>query len=400
MAITGATLSAIQGALKRDYIGPLRDQLNNATILFKRLQRNEDDVSGDTLTAYVPLVFERNQGVGARADGGALPTARFRGTKQTAIPLKYNYGRIEVTGPAIAGSRNAATAFMKVVDFEIRGMVEGLKNDNNRQLWSDGSGAMCQVNGTSTGTAVTVDTPGTDYLEAGMYIDTYSAKSGGSAGADSASIASVDSSTTLTLDSAATFTDNYFLFREDSRGNEMMGLLGIIDNTTNTSTLQSIDKTVDTWFQANVLHNSGTNRALTLDLMQQASDAAEIDGGRISLIASTYALRRKYADLLVADKRFVNKLTLDGGFSALEYSAGGEPIPFVVDKHARANTIFFIDESTLSIYRASDFDWMDQDGNILSRVSGYDAYEAILYVYQNLGCSAPNHSTVLRDLTQ
>ena len=400
MAITGATLSAIQGALKRFYIGPIQDQLNSATVLLKRLQRNEKDVSGDTLTAYVPLVFERNQGIGARADGGALPTARFRGVKQTAIPLKYNYGRIEITGPAIAGSRNAANAFMKVVDFEIRGMVEGMKVDINRQLLNDGSGAMCRVNGTSTGTTVTVDEPGTQYLEAGMYIDTYSAKTGGSAGLDSSSIASITSSTAFVLDSAGTATDNYFIFREDARGNEMMGMLGVIDDTTYTSTLQSIDKTSDTWFQANVLANAGTNRALTLDLMQRASDEAEIDGGRISLILSNYELRRKYADLLVADKRFVNKLTLDGGFSALEYSAGGEPIPYVVDRHGRANTIFFIDESTFAIYRASDFDWMDSDGNILSRVSGYDAYEAILAVYQNLGCSASNHNTVLRDLSQ
>lgn len=400
MAITGSTLSAIQGALKRDYIGPLRDQLNNATVLLKRLQRNEDDVSGDTLTAYVPLIYERNQGIGARADGGSLPTARYRGVKQTAIPLKYNYGRIEITGPAIAGSRNGSTAFMKVVDFEVRGMVEGMKVDINRQLYGDGSGALCRVNGTSTGTTVTVDDPGTHNLETGMYIDTYSAKTGGSAGLDSSSIASITSSTVFELDSAGTATDNYYIFREDSRSYEMMGLLGIIDNTTYTSTLQTIDKTSDTWFQANVLSNSGVNRALTLDLMQQACDEAEKKGGRISIIISPYELRRKYVDLLVADKRFVDKLTLDGGFSAIAYSAGGEPIPFAVDKAARANTMFFVDESTLSIYRASDYDWMDSDGNILSRVSGYDAYEATLYVYQNLGCSAPNHSTVIRDLTQ
>lgn len=400
MSITGSTLSAIQDALKRFYIGPIRSQLNNSTVLLSRLQRNQEDVSGDTLTAYVPLDHERNQGVGARADGGVLPTARYRQVKQTAIPLKYNYGRIEVTGPAIAGSRNASAAFMKVIDFEIRGMVTGMKVDLNRQLYGDGTGWMCQVNGTSTGTSVTLDNPGTQYLEAGMYIDTYSATSGGSSGADSASIASVDSTTTLTLDSAATMTDNYYVFREDSRGNEMMGLLGIIDDATYVTTLQGVSRTTYPWFKANVLDNSGTNRDLTLDLMQQSSDEAEKDGGKISLVVANYELRRKYADLLVHDKRFVNKLSLDGGFSALEYSAGGDPIPFVVDRHSRDNTIFFTDESSLAIYRASDFDWMDKDGAILSRVSGYDAYEAILYVYMNPGCTACNHNTVLRDITQ
>lgn len=396
MAVTGALISRINDALKRFYIGPMRSQLNNATVLLSRLQRNSEDVSGDTLTAYVPLIHERNQGVGARADGGDLPTARYRGVKQTAIPLRYNYGRIEVSGPAIAASRNAAAAFMKVVDFEIRGMVEGLKVDINRQLHGDGTGYLCQVNGTSTGTTVTVDNPGTQYLESGMYLDNVT----GTTATAKDSIASITSSTIFELDNATTYTDNHYVVRRGSYNVEMMGLKGIVDDATYVTTLQGISRTDYTWFKGNVLDNNGTNRALTLDLMQQSSDEAEKEGGRVSLIVSNYELRRKYADLLVADKRFVNKLTLDGGFSALEYSAGGEPLPFVVDRHSLDNTLMFLDESSLAIYRASDFDWMDSDGAILSRVSGLDAYEAILYVYQNLGCSACNHNTVLRDVTQ
>jgi len=400
MAITGSTLSAIQEALKRYYIGPIRSQLNNSTVLLSRLQRNEEDVSGDTLTAYIPLSYERNQGIGARADGGALPTAKYRKVKQTTVPLKYNYGRVEVTGPAIAGSRNSAAAFMKVIDFEVNGMVTGMKVNINRQLHNDGSGALCQVNGTTTGIAIQVDGPGTNFLEAGMNIDTYSARSGGTIGANSATISTVDSAVQITLSASATMTNNYYVCREDSYSYEMMGLLGAIDDATYVSTFQGLSRTTYPWMKSNVLANGGTNRDLTLDLMQQASDEAEIDGGRISLIISNYALRRKYADMLVADKRYVNRLTLDGGFSALEYSAGGEPIPFVVDRHAWPNQIAFLDESSLSLYRASDFDWMDSDGNILSRVSGYDAYEAILYCYANLGCTAPQHNTMLRDLTQ
>ncbi len=398
MAITGSTLSAIQDALKRFYIGPLRSQLNNATVLLSRLQRNQEDVSGDTLTAYVPLIYGRNQGVGARADGGSLPTAKYRKVKQTAIPLRYNYGRIEVTGPAIAGSRNAAAAFMKVVDFEIRGMVEGLKVDINRQLHGDGTGKLCQINGAVTsGTTVTVDNPGTQYLEAGMTLDTLT---GTTASTGTGVIASITSPTVFELVAAVTYSNDHYFVRTGAYNVEMMGLKGIVDDATYVSTLQGLSRTTYPWFEGNVLDNGGTNRALTLDLMQQSSDTAEKEGGGVSLIVSNYELRRKYADLLVADKRFVNKLTLDGGFSALEYSAGGEPLPFVVDRHALDNTMMFLDESTFAIYRASDFDWMDKDGNLLSRVSGYDAYEAILFVYQNLGCSTPKHNTVLRDITQ
>ena len=216
MAITGLTLSGMQNALKRYYIGPIRDQLNNKTVLLSRLQRDEDSVSGvvgDTLTAYVPMLYRRNQAIGARADGGVLPAAKYRRHLQATIALKYNYGRIEITGPTIAGSRSSKGAFVKAVENEIKGMVTGMKVDINRQCFGDGTGWMARVNGTSTGTTVTVDTPGTQNLEEGMAIDTYSATSSGTSGADSATIASIDSATQFTLDSATTMTDNYYIFR-------------------------------------------------------------------------------------------------------------------------------------------------------------------------------------------
>jgi hypothetical protein len=118
--------------------------------------------------------------------------------------------------------------------------------------------------------------------------------------------------------------------------------------------------------------------------MQQAWDGAEEEGGEISLLLTTRAVRRRYLALVRADGRFVNTMTLDGGFDALEYN--GKPL--VVDRHCLPNRIYFLDESTLAIYRMSDLDWMDDDGAILSRVSGYDAYEAVLYFYATMGCSA------------
>jgi len=41
---------------------------------------------------------------------------------------------------------------------------------------------------------------------------------------------------------------------------------------------------------------------------------------------------------------------------------------------------------------------MEEDGAVLSRVSGVDAYEAILYYYATLGCKAPSHNCALVDL--
>ena len=86
--------------------------------------------------------------------------------------------------------------------------------------------------------------------------------------------------------------------------------------------------------------------------------------------------------------------SMDGGFEALDYN--GKPL--VVDRHMRPGGMYFLDESTLELYRMSDFDWMDEDGSVLSRVAGVDAYEATLFKYSTLGCSACNNNTELADL--
>jgi len=46
----------------------------------------------------------------------------------------------------------------------------------------------------------------------------------------------------------------------------------------------------------------------------------------------------------------------------------------------------------------ADYDWMQKDGAILSRISGYDAYEAVIYRYAELGCTRRNSQGVLCDL--
>jgi hypothetical protein len=105
--------------------------------------------------------------------------------------------------------------------------------------------------------------------------------------------------------------------------------------------------------------------------------------------------------MLNATKQLVNTQELQGGYKAISYLGGSHgSIPIIADKDAPANKIFVVDENELSIYRLADFDWMQEDGAILSRVSGYDAYEAVLYVYQELGTSMRNAHVLISDIAE
>lgn len=403
----GQDLTNIGGLLKQLYIGPIREQLNNATVVYNRLEKNEEDVSGEDLTARIPIFHKRNQGIGFRAESGTLPTADRRSHQKTTIAMAFLYGQIQVTGQSIKASRNKATSFARVVDNEIKGMVQGLRVELNRASWGTGSGSL----GTTTNTDADVTAEelfavsDAALFEEGMILDTFAAETGGSVVLNSVTVSKVDRrNNKIALTTTVANTATHHWFREDSRGLYSMGLKGLVDGADSAgarlvTTLQGINRSTNLFWDGNVIDNSGTPVDLSLDLTQQAYELAEIIGqGRTSMIISPYAIRRAYLELLVSQRRFVKDLKLDGGFSALEYSGGGEPVPWTVDYMAPAGQAFFLDERTLAVYRAADFDWMDLDGAVLRKVANIDAYEATAYCYMNIGSSAPNKSTVLRDI--
>ena len=408
------TLSSFAEALKRKYIGPIRDQLNNATYLDSIIEENSDDVTGDALTAFIPTHMTRNYGIGARDVLGSLPVAGREGYVQAQVAMKYVYGRIQLAGQLFNASKTSDTAFIKAANAETIGVTTAAKIHQAKMSFGDASGALGRINQSSgsvtAGSTIGVDEPGVIWLEPGMKIVGFSAKTGGTQGFGGATVtvASVNRTTnTITLEETITITNNDFLFLEGERGLQIMGLRGIIDGGTTplyVTTLQAISRTTYPQWKANVLDNplgtGGTNRPLTLDLVQNAFEQSEIIGGKpCTHICSSYAARRRYLDLLVADRRYTPDLKLVGGFNLLAYTGGGQEVKWAADRFCPDSEIFFINRPSIQRYTASDWDWMDRDGAMLNRVAEKDAYEATLYRYYNNGADQPNANTVLRDIS-
>lgn len=389
-----ADLTTYDAVLKEFYLkGPIQKALNLANVLFSRIERDSQSILGEY--AVIPVMVAATQAVGARSERATLPTAQEATYVRTQTPLRYNYARIRISGPALALTKGNEGAFVRVADSEIKSAVESLRKDINRQIFGWGTGQLCLANGAGANTTtLTVDTPGNKFLKKNMYIDIYTAA--GAREVDSIQITAVTGTTTATLASAQTWSDNAIVYREDARNVEMMGLRGIIESSLVT-TLYNVSRDTYPEFAGNLLDNAGTNRALSLALLDQAFDkSGEEVGLEPTLIISNHALKRKYAALVTAQKRFVNTMKLDGGYTAVEFNDK----PWVADTDAPPNRIFFCHEPVIVLYRASDFDWMDEDGAILSRVSGVDAYEATLFHYAELGCQNPKAQTELADITE
>jgi len=355
------------------------------------------------------LKTDRNQGIGARAEGGTLPTAQTADYLQFEVMAKYVYGRFAVTGVAKAIGQGLGS-LVNAMQEAMTDMVESFRVNLNRILWGDGTGKLAQVNGdVSSDTTVTVDgvtgygqnAVGTRFLAKGMIIDT---AGGASNNLDSESIASVDSTTQITMSQNVTVDDNAWIYLEDSKDKEPMGLLGIVDDGTIVSTFQNLSRSTYEQVQALVLGNSGTGRDLTESLLAQAvMQPYERAGARIDLLLMHPSMWRTYAESLIsADRSFLvrpNETPVySGGYNPAQASYMGVPIKLDLD--CPIHRVFALDTSVITYYYAGDgiVSWMDDDGRILSRVADKDAVEGVIRTYGNLVCRNPMKQCRIDDL--
>ncbi|AHF07169.1 phage major capsid protein [Desulfitobacterium metallireducens] len=385
----GATLQTLDGILKNQYLAPLREQVNNDVVVLDLLDKDQDSVVGKNFT--IPLHVGGNEGFASVAEGGILPTAGSQQYKECIVPQRYIYSTIEITGPTIKATKSDAGAFIRAVDSEMKGAAKDFKRQLNRMFWGDGTGIL-SVCGTTT-TATTVNVASTKYIRVGMTVDILTSATGAVV-ANGVAVLSVPSSTTFTVASAVSTASTDAVYIHGSRNIEVMGLQGICSATL---PIQTLDPATYAFWKANVLANGGTPRAITEALMQTAMDTTETNSdGSTKAILTSFGVRRAYQSLLTNTRQYMNTMDLKGGKKALDYNG----LSLIADKDAPTGKVFFLDTDYLKVYQLSDIDWMQEDGAILSRVAGKDAYGATLYRYLELGCSARNAQTVLADITE
>lgn len=447
-----ATLAHYDEVLKTFYLPAIQDQLNRDNPLSDLIDVNEEDVSGKDAT--IECHYGRNKGGGSRKDGGALPEADYQKFKTMKVPMKYDYHRITLTGPTIAATRTEKGSYARAMDVEVRGAVDDMQSEVNRMLWGVGYGILARWNsGTGTtmylqklyrGNSDGVDAFGSTF--GAKYFDEVSAGVGVTLTTGTEITVATVGGTDMVIGTITDYADNdtivvttepatpaagtYFVrpgsseTMNESGGTagagryEMMGLRGIVTNTdlddiifldgsltgmaSMNDPLQGLNVSDNPWWRALVNASSGgrysAQRALTINNMQKQFDDVEEKAGKDygpDAVFTTRAMRREYLDLCQADRRAVNTMTLDKGWKALDYNG----IPLMVDNDAIDGEIYFLTLKDLQLYRMSDYDWMAKDGAVLSRISGRDAYEAVLFRYAELGCKRRNSQGVLVDLS-
>ncbi len=419
------SLSNFDPVLKTFYGPALVRLLNNKNRTLKLFTKNSDrSLSVDGRNVIYPIHYQRNPAVGAVGENKTLPVAQNQGTTSVTIPYQFNYGRIQLSIQTIKQSMTSRGAFKKAMELEMKGVVDDLSRERNRQLWGYGVGILAIVSGQqATGATINLRSPGGVALPGGVVGSTGAARFlltnqyvvfvrnatpssatdanivAGTSVCQVSSIAADGSSVTFTGNTGATLNDGDLVINAPGNdittcavNREVMGLLGIVDNGTYLGTLFGVTRTSVPKYNSTVL---AVNGSLTLDYLQRASDIADekgCDTQKVVLFAH-HSTRREYLNLMTPLRRYTGEQVNnpDGGFKggAIETDITFANRPIMVERMCPLGMIFGIDPSYNQRYILTEGEWADDDGTVLQRISNQDAYEARFRIFDNFHNDKP-----------
>ena len=417
-----ASLSTVDAILKDDYKDFL-DNLNEANFILSQIETRKDTVQGRIARHAVHL--GRSSGVGARAENGTLPTAGNQAYATVPVPVRYVYGRIQLSGPTIRQAVSDRGAFIDALDAEMEGIKKDAMKDVNRQLWGTSNGVIAQCGTTSASTTVVLaSTTGSTalrqlFFDGGMVVDIGTVAAPTTV-ASARTVTSVDETNkTIAISGAAvTTSSSHFIFRSGAGGAssntgqpgdgqvELTGLQTIVDDS---AILHTINPSTQPKWKAYVNSNSGTNRSITESLITGSIMKVLTNSGKKpSLLVSAEGVNLAISNLLLSLKRNMEQTQLKGGYAGIQFyspSVSGKgdeaPTALYADFDCPNNRLYGINPEVLVYHQVGDgFQFMDLDGAVMNRKPDLDAYEATLYMYGELACKQRNAHFVIKDITE
>lgn len=396
------TMAVVDSILKEIYEDKVRDQLQSEMITLKRIEKTSEGITNDVGGKYVvfPIRVKRNHGIGARNENEALPPPRSQQYAPARIRLKYLYGTASLTGQTFELAEKNTQAFASALSQEMDGLTQTLKKDTNRQMYGSNSGILATIP-TGAGPANTQTVANTQYLEVGMIVDVLSS-TGAAIKVEEAEITAINTTTlVVTFDKTFTTANNDIITRFRAFGKEKTGFSQIISNT---GALYDVDPATQPVWASTVDSNSGVNRALSEGLMIKMVDNIRTQGGDVTVMFTTLGVRRAYFNLLVQQRRYQGTQEFAGGFKGLAFSTDNGDIPLISDFDCQPNRMYFVNEKEIKLYEEGDWSFMNRDGSRWQRVitaeGTFDAYQATMFKYCEVGTHRRNSHGLLSDLTE
>jgi hypothetical protein len=362
-----------------------------------RMAENIDFVGNEF---RIPLKTSRNQAVGFRSENEDLPASGASTYTYLTEPMRYAYGRFNITGPLMKASETNEGAFKQAFKQEMEDTTLTAKIDHNRAAWNDGSGRMFTVTGGGALGAATCTVDTTINVRGGEFVDFVNAA--GVVISPAHKITAIDRpNRTLTFTPvlvAALTATTHFAVRasssstiavpNNSQNKEIQGVASIVSDV---GTLHTVSPVTFPFWKS---YNKALGGAITDAALRDLKDGIGFESGidltsaNAGILISDRGIRRRYADTLLSVKRFndAQSVKLHGGFTALMF----DEQPWYVDDASPIGQVTYLSTSDLFWAQMSDWEWMDQDGDVLKWETGKDRYTAVLYKYTQLGTTRRN----------
>lgn len=402
----GLTLDLADAVLKEDYHGPLRKQINDSVAITAQMTKNRETLVGRR--AILPCHMSRNTGVGSRLEGEALPTAGNQGTVDQIVTLHYHYGKVRLTKQTITRMASDRGAFINATKLEMEGLKSDCVRDMERQVTGTSNGVIATCGTTAATTVVQLLTSTPEQTLVNLYegaVIDIGTVANPQAVAANREVTDVDfTNLTITISGAAVSTTSgtHFIFRQGNGGSgtsqrENTGLQTMVAAT---GALFGIDPATYKAWASIVDSNSGTNRAISENLVEKTAHRAENRSGKkVSSLWAEDGVYRAGANLLQAQKRIVNTLELKGGHKGLEFNFGADGAPLMRARDLPPNKLFGLCHEDLVEFIDEDWTWEDADGSVLTRASdNTHAFEAIFYSFRETATTRRNAHFLISDL--
>lgn len=400
--VVALDLTNAAGALKKFYLPGVRKQINNKCLLLEQVQAGDEHVEGDEWV--LSLHVQRNSGVGATTESGTTPTAGNQKYVFARDSMKEIRGRIEITGRVIKAMASNKGSFVRAIDSEMKGVTNDAYRDMNRQLAGTGDGVIATCGTTSSSATIqllaTTPKSAMRQLEIGMAVDVGTVPSPTTV-ASARTITAVDATNkTITVSGAtlSTTSGTHFIFRSGAGGTgvETHGLQEIVKAS---GTLFNVDPSTYTVWKSYA--KDAASGPVNDPLLEEVMDEIDLASGQeIDLWLTSYGVYREYGNYLTVMKRAQDKVDLKGGFKGLSILSGSREAGLTRERDIPDGKAFALNTSHLFAPTMSDWEFMEEDGAVFSRVANKNAYEATLYRFMDFATDQRNAHGVVNSISE
>lgn len=384
-------LTAIAGGLKRVYDSYIERAQNLSARSIDEIGKSLKKYSPEGAGYYGAINDYGNESGGAITETESFRTIDNENYQQWVVTPKINVWPIQFSGLSAAAAQGDEASFANLVVDALDRARDRLMADENRQFFGLGTGALAAPAQACASTLLSFTVDSVQYLRRNMMVDIFS---GSTKTVDSYRISYVDrvnnivgflTSIGVAVDTTTVIVKENIRDSAPTDGKEMMGLRGIVDDSTDLTTFQGLNASTIYEWRSRRINASSAN--LTSDLLQRLIDDVAIldpDGQEPDLMIMHRRQRRKYLDIIVPQKRYMDG-EMDAGFKKLSFNG----VEFFLDKDCQTDTVYALRKDKIRKFELEALGMGKHEGSdTFLRVINQDVFQAYWRHYCNVGTSS------------